>query len=807
MTPTVRGPRQLVKLVGSALSIVLLAAAALVAFSATSTSVAGAATSSSSAVTKAGSGRFSDLEVTVGQTKNLTNQVVSITWTGAKPTLPAGGTFSINYVQLMQCWGDDAAGPTREQCVYGATYGVDSRGGFYTNSRQLNYGTLVDPQEPAFPNLPPTYVPFRTVTGETVNDRNGNEFFDANSTNEVAYAATNEDGTGQAFFEMATNREAPALGCGVVVKGAPRACWLVAVPRDDREVDGTKRDQTSTGQLLSSPLSRSNWDQRIVFPMQFAPIDNVCPIGARERRLVGSEEGADAVTRWQPVLCADGGSVFGFSQVADGVARRQLSSTEPGMAVLTEPLRGDDVPQGQRVVYAPIAVSAIAVGFLVEGRYNQSTATPAELASSGRRIESMKLNQRLLAKLLTQTYLADDQNAPYLKDNPVNLFADKEFLALNPQYAHVNNSLSALLVPLGLSDLNGLVWDWILSDQSARDFLAGTPDEHGTRVNPFYQGTAKARDDFPKASPFCQPFPDGPGPLCTFDAYPFVTDLHEGSRSSSRGDTNARTAYDPSAPVKLWKKAGVQGAGSRAIIAITDSVAAARFGLNLASLRNAAGAYTQPTESGMRAGLTAMRKDPATGFLEPDLSNRSSTAYPLMAVSYATTVPKRLTAQEALDYATFVRFAARKGQVIGSDAGQLPPGYVPLTPALVTQATQAATLIEKRVGVTPTSPPSDGGSSSGGGSGGGNGTSGGGGGGSGTVPTPTVDVTTPAATVPATPSAMPSTTSIDVAPAALATPTAPVPPSRFALALALLVGALATASATVGLLVASRAIP
>ncbi len=55
-----------------------------------------------------GRGAFADLEITVNQTKNLTNQAVSVTWTGATPTIDSGGSrFGENYLQIFQCWGDD----------------------------------------------------------------------------------------------------------------------------------------------------------------------------------------------------------------------------------------------------------------------------------------------------------------------------------------------------------------------------------------------------------------------------------------------------------------------------------------------------------------------------------------------------------------------------------------------------------------------------------------------------------------------------------------------------------------------------
>ena len=146
-------------------------------------------------MTVTGSGAFASLKVTVGQTKNLVNQAVDITWSGAGTTAPGTG-FGVNFLQIMQCWGDDAAGPTREQCQYGGLAATDQRGGTFVSTRQLNYGSLVDPKEklPAGAGGDQVFVPFTSVTGVTTQG-NFNEFYDANTTNEIAFARTRGDGT------------------------------------------------------------------------------------------------------------------------------------------------------------------------------------------------------------------------------------------------------------------------------------------------------------------------------------------------------------------------------------------------------------------------------------------------------------------------------------------------------------------------------------------------------------------------------------------------------------------------------------
>src|SRR5262249_27225399 len=143
-------------------------------------------------VTVPGNGKFSSLKITVSQTTRLIDQVVEISWTGGTPTVPDGGAFAQHYLQIMQCWGDDPAGPAREQCQFGATAGSgDTRGGAHVTSRQVNNGPgLVDPLETltqAPGDNQPVYVPFQSATGKTVSGSPINEFYDTSSTNEIAF--------------------------------------------------------------------------------------------------------------------------------------------------------------------------------------------------------------------------------------------------------------------------------------------------------------------------------------------------------------------------------------------------------------------------------------------------------------------------------------------------------------------------------------------------------------------------------------------------------------------------------------------
>lgn len=725
---------------GLLLALLLVLATTGAATSSTTSS----ATAEGSAVTVSGTGAYANLKVTVSQTAHLVNQVIKISWKGATPTV-SDTDYAADYLQIMQCWGDGASGPDPEQCQFGGSSalgaGAGSQGaGAYTNTRQLTYGGLKDPAQQLPPPTPTgiSYMPFHSVTGDVVTKGNWNEFYDSNSTNEVPYARTGSDGTGEVYFEAQTSLEAPGLGCGAVPAGASdpatgRKCWLVVVPRGEQEVDGGGYRSQPNGLLQSSPLTATNWQQRIVVPLSFEPIGNFCPIGADERSTLGDEPVSEAILRWQPALCQTGDkAIYGYAQVTDDTARAKLVSGKPGMVFLNRPVTGDQLPADQHPVYAPVTLSGLTFGFFVESRAGFNA--PADVkARDGTRLTSLNLTPRLVAKLLTESYQdGNSRFAPSTQNNPFNLARDPEFRKYNPGYADLDfgGSLGDALVPEALSDAAWQLWNWVGQDPAAREFLDGTADNQGRygdasfsgmTVNPAYKGIQLPVTDYPKSDPFCQQFTDHPdNPLCVQDKHPYATDMHAAARAVARGDTLARTTWDNTAIPPAYKKNPAQPAGQRAVLAVTDTATANRYGLVTAKLQNAAGKFVAPTSTALLAGEAAMKPSGVMGVLRTDPRSTSAGAYPLTLLTYAATVPEKLTKKEGRDFAALLRFAVGSGQTPGVSAGTLPGGYAPLPKSLRGQTGAAADAIASRAG-----------SAAGGSSGGTSGGSGGAGGGSG----------------------------------------------------------------------------
>jgi hypothetical protein len=670
---------------------------------------------SSSEVTVPGRDKFPDLRVTVSHTRDLINQTVRVSWTGGRETGPVG-RFATDYLQIMQCWGDDPKGPTREQCQFGGLEGQAGLGlGNFTKSRQIAYSDPKDPAETTpVPANGAAYAEFHSVKGQKTTSFG--TFFDAGTTNEVPFAKTRADGTGEVDFEVQTALEAFGLGCGEVRtsapdQGKPRHCWLVVVPRGDTEVNGRKPgvDHTSNN-LDSSPLSRTNWEQAVPIKLDFRPVGVACPIGAAERTLAGHEFVADAVGRWQPALCANGGTVFGFTRVPDRISRERLASAAPGMVFMTEPQPG--TPE-RPVVHAPVAVSGLAIAFVME-RQSRGPAVetdPAVWQRDGQLITELKLTPRLVAKLLTQSYRdAVPGKQPYLAKNHRRLNEDPEFLDLNPDfktYGALMNTLDVLVPSVDL-DMTATLWTWIDADPDARAFLNGTPDPAGMVVNQNYRGLSLPVQNFPKQDLSCQELPFPLGPDCALTARPLAADMHEGGRAISRGDTLGRSPTglpDPADPTKPgYGKVPRQPAGERSLLALVDTATAARYGLHTAKLRNSAGNFVAPDDAGLRAAVGQLSVTDVPGVGRANPTTKAADAYPLPAVTYAAAVPSAMTAAAGAEYGKFLRFAAGSGQTRGEGEGQLPLGYLPLPDVLRKQAVDAAGVIERDAGKAIVSP-------------------------------------------------------------------------------------------------------
>lgn len=733
-----------------------------------------------SEVTVRGRGRFADLEITVNQTENLTNQAVSITWTGGAPTRQGPGRFAGNYLQIMQCWGDDEGtvpenpGPPPEQCVQGAvggTFGGIS-GGLYPSGLALsriisrsewgNYDPDVGVLDPRTTNV---WRPFRAVDGTVIDihtDPNFNPavqggnfwlnpYFNIVTTNEIAGGATGTDGRGAELFRVTTGIESTGLGCGQRVQpvpgGEPKVpqCWIVVVPRGlpAEENAGTPFEaQADQFGVVTSPLSPTAWANRVAIPIEFNPVDSPCRLGDDERRIAGTELALPAVASWQPLLCVGGAlPPFSFAPVPDAAARQQLafpSPGAPGMVAVSRPLDESQLDPDDPVVYAPLTLSGVVIGYNVE-RNPKPSAPDGAQRLAGVRVAEMNLTPRLVAKLLSQSYALQVQireTPPYdwLGGNPGHMGVDPDFLRFNPEFALLDvgnaRTFGGLQLPAGSSDAAQQVWEWVLADPEAKAWLDGEPDEWGMRVNPVYSTNPDvnptgipfgqpAPASFPKADPFCHEAPPRgvndavvPPPLCGTDWVPYVRSFAEAAVVTRAAADRPRIVENPFAVVssEAWERELPQFIGRRSILALTDTVSAAQFGLQVARLSRAGDngddrTFIAPDTRSLTAGVESMEPVDEPQVLEPQPLADAPQAYPLTTLTYAASAPLSLDDEARADYAAFLEYAVEPGQEPGLELGQLPLGYAPLPLDLQIQAVFAAELVREGELLEPPVPP------------------------------------------------------------------------------------------------------
>lgn len=655
---------------------------------------------------------LNNLVVTVSQTENLGHQGIDITWSGGLPT-PSSSNGK-NFLQIMQCWGD-AGSPSPEQCQFGAPSrsaqnlvgdGVATRG-VTPSDPQFDPSANPQLQVPGQPAGSSYAYPFTSVRGDTTFDTLS--IFDSTTTNEITAARTGGDGTGRATFEIQTTLEAPQLGCGATVTQSdgstfPRPCWLVIVPRGDVNPDGTDPSTSLPPRISGSPFSPTNWADRLVFPLNFGPVSQSCDFGQPEQRVVGSEIIADAFTSWQPGLCPSG-TTYGFSMIGDDEARAQIVSDVSGasrMAFISEPLSTEE-SQGNTILYAPAAASAVVFAYNVDFSV-RSDAPPELLSKNGTRLSNLVLNQRIVAKLLTQSYRVDNPGLgvgdAVLEGNPYSVTTDPEFTALNPAFTNWASTYpEGLLVGLGTLDAYRHVWQWIRSSPDAVAFLNGTPDEFGMSINPEYVplglGTGEPPNSFPKTdlTTFIGSSGFGETGFGTLNMRPYANDMAEAALRTLRADANVRTIWSLDRNPPGYVAIPPQPTGERLAISITDSSAASRYGLDVAAIVNANGDQVLPTSDAVSTAISSFTPSGVDGVRLANPATTASGAYPLAELVYAAINVCQVDSVLAADYSRLLAYAATEGQISGSTRGLLPEGYVPLSAEFVAQTEAASAAI------------------------------------------------------------------------------------------------------------------
>jgi hypothetical protein len=594
--------------------------------------------------------------VTVDQTSNLVNQEVQVHWANFTPSVntPYGPSSTLYPVMIAECAGTS---PASSADCYGATNGGITGGS----------------------------GPFGPMN--------------------TAYALTAPDGTGQANIEIDTVAENQFLGCD-----QKHACSLVVVPAQGGDVlasppactDHSQDNVFAIGQLdFGATFNTCSWNDRIVIPLSFAPTPNACHFSSAAFSAAGSPMLDRAMSSWVSSLClgTHGLDILYNPEVSEPLAVQEAAQGATDVALTTRPASAQGLVTTRHYLYAPVAVSAVSIPYWVD---DPNTGLP---------VTTLKLNQRLLLKLLTESYDFQNEGVPCgappppagigcdnaVDGNPETLFADPEFQQLNPAVLPVSGLGSAFQVPTvesGNSDMTWTVTRWIAASADAASFMAGQFDPWGTHMNTDFDTTGGAPPLYPTDTFNAQ------------DSYPVIQHRYSPVFPLQLAADYQAENWEPGTSWEKdqfgnFPKDPIQPPGQRALFAVLDQGDSAAFRFPVAEIPNATGNYVLPTSSAMAAALQGMQST-GSGTQQVNLASTNKAAYPLTMVIYAMVPTSGTPHHKAAAIARFLDYAAGAGQKEGVQPGQLPPGYLPLPASMAATTRKDATAVLHQTGATTT---------------------------------------------------------------------------------------------------------
>ncbi|WGL51832.1 hypothetical protein P5P86_17985 [Nocardioides sp. BP30] len=716
-----------------------------------------------------------DVKLTVSSTQNLRgNQPITVSWSGAHPTGGVVSDPSYGYdgseqeypLVLMECRGT-AATVKPETCwtqtsaeriqtantvTSAPVWRADGAAASADRAAQVDLPTVNRPSTCATQRFE-RWVPLVAASGTTYYGGGvgcydlapeGSDEPTTGVPDNTTYGITGTDGKGTAQFAVWTADENATLGCSASV-----ACSLVAIPVTGIDCDPNftqvdagdpiiptaaqqaryatsceKPDVYQPGQSADGSganfnlatsgrlwWSASNWDNRIVVPLNFAVSGSTCSLVNSTAPLLayGSILMTDIAAQWQPAFCTTKGyQPFLHVQATDIQARSLVDQQSIKIGLSSDPPDGGFTAP---IAQAPVAVTGFAIAYNIDG-------------ADGQPVTDLKLNARLLAKLLTESYNGDLQGRkayPALAGNPRTIFADPEFHALNPDVdtsiPGVANAAAALISLSNDSDMLTALSSYILSDSDAKHWLDGERDPWGMKVNPAYQLDLPASQNpssphltLPVSSwPLLDDFElDGTGSNACMKDVPYLAQIaHPLSQVStieedlefaiSNSQTVCPTITDANDPSQLVPKTeGQQPVGHRFVIGVVPLTAVSRYGLRAAALEtssdigpettftDASGkTFASPDTAGMKTAVKLLSADTDAGAWTVDYDELDSQtgAYPGLMPVYADVPTKGLGSADAARVAQLLDFAAGSGQSAGTANGQLAPGALPMTSA------------------------------------------------------------------------------------------------------------------------------
>ncbi|MGH3397496.1 MAG: hypothetical protein ACRDPO_22665, partial [Streptosporangiaceae bacterium] len=535
--------------------------------------------------------------VTVSQTRNLLNQTIRVSWKGLTPTPPGSLPYSQGTtpypVVIAECRGTHPAHLT--DC-----FGIANHDG--TQGGENQFG------------------PYNDV-----------------------WSTTTARGTGVADIPVLSELQNQFLGCTPT-----RPCSLAVIPVQGGDIlqspfscakhleDSIAGGNTSTSQItFGSPrpgAPQCSWAKRIVVPLRFAPSSANCKFSSPAFTVIGSPMAQREMDQWDTGLCEQASPLsisYSFS-LPEPAAIAAVQSGGDDVALTTRPAASLTGPH-HKYAYAPVSVSAVSIPYWVDN------------ANTGTQFTHLKLDPRLVAKMLTTSY---DLSAaactphrskgcdPGIDGNPADIIVDREFTKLNPGIGIDNTSLGSAsissdvpIVQSGPSDMTYMVTRWIAANKPASSFLTGIPDQWGTRINSYYSNVKYPTDAFVPQDPstvvqhaYSPVFPLALGVQDMVNAWPPGT-----------GFLQQFCGNGPKGYCRLSQEIP----GTRVLFGVLDYADTTAFSVPSAAILNPAGRYVTPSQESMAAALNSMVDDGNKITQEVSTKSKNPREYPLTMVIYA----------------------------------------------------------------------------------------------------------------------------------------------------------------------------
>jgi PBP superfamily domain len=607
--------------------------------------------------------------VKVSQTDNLTNQFVTVSWTGFTPSKGFPGIvgyspqFTMYPVQVAECAGTDPAG------INANCNGLDS---YIQGPGKAGPTTEVD-----------------ALTGAAVSSTVG--------------------GSGSVNVQILTDQQDSFMGCS-----SQQACSLVILPVDGGEAPATGKQDCNNhtedsiyavAQTVISPTfatANCAWNDRIVIPLHFAPGQTGCNFSTPDFTVVGSPMMQRAMNSWISKLCvgSDPDRFLFTNTLNEPAGRLDFLDGSDDVALTTEPANAP--ANGRTYTYAPVGISATVVAYWMDS------------PKTGQPYTDLKLTARLVTKLITETYnfagwgctRQDVTNPPEygcdnaVEHNPRDPFDDPDFQQYNPTIKGNTTNEDQADWPTVLSGNSDMTWEltrWIAANTSAMSFLDGNPDPWGTRVNLNFQNLQLPAQALESQDPY-KAFQLEYSPQ-----FPLTRALAYQADNWDPGYNiwnTASCAPEPCAPPPPPANPNLIP-GSRDLVAILDEADAAGDDFPTAALQNNAGDFVAPTLKGMAAAVDSMTTSSNGITMDDNEDTKNPDAYPLTMVVYAMVPTSHTSKQTAQKISQWLDFVAGSGQSQGPGIGQLPYGYLPLTKSMRQQTLKAAYEVLHQTGAKP----------------------------------------------------------------------------------------------------------